>query len=200
METHTSDERAYVNVMESLVAQEVGKQLLEVPAKVRRYLKMEEVVTFALNRLPAMYASSERGWQCQRQVAKRDLQRKIQNAVHQAIVAVQVDPLRLSQPINADKNQDAEAVLEALQNLFQLPDLDWAAALKKLDNLKKDSCTLEEFINQQRSAQDLTNQNSPIQQTYRHYQSSLQSVKLSQEVLSQPKEALFGWDNPIYQL
>ncbi len=39
------DQRVYVNVMESLVTQEVGKQIKETPPRIRRYLRMEEVVT-----------------------------------------------------------------------------------------------------------------------------------------------------------
>ncbi|HEY9887440.1 MAG TPA: late competence development ComFB family protein, partial [Candidatus Obscuribacterales bacterium] len=111
----SAPERAYINVMESLVAQEVGQQFQAVPARIRRYLRMEEVVTYALNRLPALYASSEKGWQCQRQLAKRDLHRQIKDAVRQAIMAVQVDPLRLSQPLQVSHNEEAEAVLQALR-------------------------------------------------------------------------------------
>lgn len=132
-------DRKYINVMESLVAQEVGKQLQTVPARVRRYLKMEEVVTYALNRLPTLYACSERGWRYQQQLAKRDMQRKIGDAVRQAIAAVQADPLRRSQPIALSRNSDAEGVLQALKDLLQIPDLTWSTAISKLQDLQKDA-------------------------------------------------------------
>jgi len=130
------ENRHYINVMESLVAQEVARQLQDVPTRVRQYIKLEEVVTYALNRLPALYASSERGWQYQRQLAKRDMQRQIKDAVRQAIAAVQVDPIRLSQPIQLECQQEADAVLQALRSLFQIPDLNWAAALDRLRALQ----------------------------------------------------------------
>ena len=134
-----AEQCTYINVMESLVAQEIGQQLQHLPTRIRRYIKIEEVVTYALNRLPALYASSERGWEYQRQLAKRDLQVSITNAVRQAIAAVQVDPLRHSKPILLTQNQEADAVLEALQSLFKVPDLDWSTALEKLNALKHEA-------------------------------------------------------------
>ncbi len=133
---HTED-RTYVNVMESLVSEEVGQQLDKLPLRVRRYIKAEEVVTYALNRLPALYASSEKGLQYQRQLARRDMRSKIQDAVRQGIVAVQVDPLRLSRPLQMPQDKDAEAVLQALRVLLKTPDLDWASALQKLNALQQ---------------------------------------------------------------
>ena len=127
----------YINVMEDFVAQEVKQQLLNLPMKVRRYIKVEEVVTYALNRLPALYASSEKGWQYQHQLAQRDLQQRIQSAVRQALIAVQVDPIRLSQPIRPAQSAESEAVLQALRAFFKVPDLDWATALRKLHTLKQ---------------------------------------------------------------
>ncbi|MBE7383770.1 MAG: late competence development ComFB family protein [Leptolyngbya sp. SIO1E4] len=126
------EKSTYINVMESLVVQEVRQQLQHLPARVRRYIRVDEVVTYALNRLPALYASSEKGWQYQRQLAKRDLQKKTKAVVRQAIAAVQVDPIRLSQPIQAAQNTDAESVLQMLRAVFKTPDLNWSTALEKL--------------------------------------------------------------------
>lgn len=127
----------YINVMESFVTQEVERQLKGLPERVCNYVKQTEVVTYALNRLPALYASSQKGWQYQCQVAERELQPQIQAAVRQAIAAVQVDPIRLSHPLQMPANEEAEAVLNALRSLFKTPDLDWATALKKLQTLQK---------------------------------------------------------------
>lgn len=133
------EDRTYVNVMESLVSEEVDRQLQGLPVRVRRYLKTEEVVTYALNRLPALYASSEKGWQYQRKLAQQDMRSKIQDAVRQGIVAVQVDPIRLSRPIQITQgsNTEAEAVLQALKGLLNKPDLDWATALRQLNALEQ---------------------------------------------------------------
>ena len=97
---HPPSQRAYINVMESVVVDEVNRQLHHVPGRVRRYLNVEEIVTYALNRLPTLYASSEKGVKHQQQLAKHNLGRQVESAVRQGIAAVQVDPLRLSQPLH----------------------------------------------------------------------------------------------------
>lgn len=133
---HSVTRRGYINVMESLVIQEVDHQLQQVTDNIRRYVNADEVITYALNRLPALYASSERGREYQSQRGQRNLHRKIKEVVRQAIAAVQVDPIRLSQPIEQPQAQLSEAVLQTLRTLFGKPDLDWAMALQKLDALK----------------------------------------------------------------
>ncbi len=52
----------YRNVMEPLVAEEVQRQL---PLKLVKYLNRAQAIAYALNRLPALYATSERGWHLQ---------------------------------------------------------------------------------------------------------------------------------------
>lgn len=56
---------SYTNVMENLVAEEVARQKSKLPEKLRGYIKSVEIETYALNRLPALYASNEKGWQIQ---------------------------------------------------------------------------------------------------------------------------------------
>ena len=130
--------KTYINVMELLVAEEVDKQLQNVPQRVLKYINRSEVETFALNRLPTLYASSEKGLQYQRARALHELQQPIFNAVRQAFVAVQVDPIRLSQPIQLeDADREAEAVLQALRDWLHVPDLTWKAALRKLQKLRR---------------------------------------------------------------
>jgi hypothetical protein len=130
--------RDYINVMESVVVDEVNRQLHHIPGRVRRYLKVEEIVTYALNRLPTLYASSEKGMEHQRQLAQRNLGQQVESAVRQGIAAVQVDPLRLSQPLHLGHPPESEAVLQALRALFNLPELDWQQALVKLRELQTD--------------------------------------------------------------
>lgn len=193
-------ERSYVNVMESLVAQEVGKQLQDVPARIRRYLKMEEVVTYALNRLPALYASSEKGWQYQRQMAKRDMHRKIQDAVRQAIVAVQVDPLRLSQPLSLSSDQETESVLQALRALFQVPDLNWETALTKLNGLQKNPLAIEQVAAQNAKTWQPDLQSSHIAWTHRRRRPANSQTPISSQPSEQHDEHPAGWDNVLYRL
>ncbi|MEO1094042.1 MAG: late competence development ComFB family protein [Cyanobacteria bacterium J06638_28] len=197
-------DRVYINVMESLVAEEVEQQLHELPVRVRRYIRVEEVATYALNRLPALYASSAKGWQYQCQFAQRDLQAKIQDAVRQGIVAVQVDPIRLSRPIQITQERDAEAeaVLQTLKILFKKPELDWATALQQLNALQQQ---------RQANAVPETEKRTPFEPTaawrpgtYGHQiswkQRQQKSTSSPAQVPQQVSKGGSGWDDVHYRL
>lgn len=128
----------YINVMEALVTAEVDRHLKKLPERVLKYIKRSEVETFALNRLPALYASSEKGLHHQRDRAIKDFKPQIVSAVRQAFAAVQVDPIRLSQPLQIDQAhyQEAEAVLQALREWLRSPELTWETALLKIRTLQ----------------------------------------------------------------
>ena len=121
----TTPKRNYINVMEILVAKEVDRQLGQLPQRVLKYVKRVEVETFALNRLPALYASSEKGWEHQCDKAQRDYRAQLTSAVRQALAAVQVDPIRLSQPLDLADESESNAILQTLRDLLQQPELSW---------------------------------------------------------------------------
>jgi len=128
----------HFNVMELLVAEEVDRQLQDVPPRLARYLKRNEIETFALNRLPALYAASEQGVQYQQAKAQKQLRNQITQAVRQALAAVQGDPLRASQPLQmAVPHPQADAALKVLQQWMQSPDLTWDKALIALTKLQQ---------------------------------------------------------------
>lgn len=124
-------DRAYTNVMERLVAEEVERQKAKLPPKLREYIKTVEVETYALNRLPALYASSEKGWQLQYEKAAKSHAETVYKAVRQGIAAVQVDPLRASQPLSVRQNDESEAILATFRTMLNQPDLDWEDILYK---------------------------------------------------------------------
>lgn len=193
----------YINVMESFVEQEISRQFKAVPARVRQYLKVEEVMTYALNRLPAIYASSQKGVQYQRQFAQRDLYCQIREAVRQAVMAVQIDPLRLSQPIQAEQHQKAEAVLEALKDFFKAPDLDWADALEKINALRKNPLSAEQVAAQNENAWQPGEQR---QLTWTHRRPRprhlVNQYPQQQETAPLASNSLqnYGWDDVRYRL
>lgn len=86
----------YRNAVEPLVLQEAQRQLQKLPSKLLVSLNPEQViaqvVAYALNRLPGLYATSDRGWKFQQQQAEK-LVPEIEKAVRQGIAAVQRDPL-----------------------------------------------------------------------------------------------------------
>lgn len=127
-----SPRRAYINVMELLVAEEVEHQLKDLSPRVIKYLKVVEVETYALNRLPALYASSEKGWRHQYEKAKRELRNQIKSAVRQAIAAVQVDPIRSSEPLQIGQEDESSGVLDSLRDLLKQPDLGWDGVVSRL--------------------------------------------------------------------
>ena len=131
----------YINVMELLVAEEVERQFSRVPERVSKYLRRSEVETCALNRLPALYASSEKGLQHQLEHGRKELSAQVKAAVRQALMAVQVDPIRLAQPlcIEGGENSDADAVLQSLREWLRLPNLTWETALPKIQKLNQRS-------------------------------------------------------------
>lgn len=96
--------------MEDLVAEEVRTQMALLSPRLTQYIQRTEVETFALNRLPTLYASSQEGWLHQVKRARDEYQVKIKTAVRQALAAVQRDPLRSSTPLFPDKE---EALSEA---------------------------------------------------------------------------------------
>ncbi|MFE4106446.1 late competence development ComFB family protein [Almyronema epifaneia] len=131
----TAPKREYINVMEILVAEEVAQQLKKLPSRVSKYVKRAEVETYALNRLPALYASSEKGWEHQVEKAQGELRSKIVHAVRQAFAAVQIDPIRLSQPLNLQEEVDSQAILQAFRELLKQPDLSWEDVLKRIKSI-----------------------------------------------------------------
>ena len=124
-------DRAYTNVMERLVAEEVVRQKAKLPPKLREYIKGIEVETYALNRLPALYASSEKGWQMQYEKAGQTHAVTVAQAVRHGIAAVQVDPLRASEPLSVRQNDESEAILTTFRNMLNQPDLTWDDILYK---------------------------------------------------------------------
>lgn len=112
------------NVMESLVAEELERQLQHLPYKTARYIDGAEVAAYALNRLPALYATSKRGWQQQRQRGEGDLKQQVVKAVRQGIAVVQQDPLRMSVPLEQE-GTESQTALRELKELLQQEGLSW---------------------------------------------------------------------------
>ncbi|MDX2228335.1 MAG: late competence development ComFB family protein [Leptolyngbyaceae cyanobacterium bins.349] len=115
----------YRNAMEPLVIQEVEEQIKKLPSKVAQYINKTEAIAYALNRLPALYATSERGWKQQQIKANQGMQSQIKAAARQALVAVQRDPIRSTTPLKVDGDRDASVALQELKELLHANDLSW---------------------------------------------------------------------------
>lgn len=114
------------NVMEALVNQEIEKQLPKLQPKLARYINKIEVMTYAMNRLPALYASSQKGWNHQMLRAKKEFGNQVTVVVRQALAAVQRDPLRVEIPLKPKQEVESQAALDQLKILLQDEQLTWS--------------------------------------------------------------------------
>lgn len=118
------------NVMEILVKEEINKQSSRLPSNIIEHINLLEVATYALNRLPALYASSQQGFNRQKLKGHAKYATEITQAVRRGFAAVQQDLLRYSKPIVESEEislnsraQELEEAKQALQVLTKyLPD------------------------------------------------------------------------------
>lgn len=113
------------NALESIVVVEAHAQLKHLGQSAREAINLSEIVAFALNRLPTLYASTSRGWLQQRKRANNELRNQIVSTVQHALLGVKRDPLRKSTKIAASKVETPAHVLAKLQKLFNKPSLLW---------------------------------------------------------------------------
>lgn len=113
------------NALEEIVVVEVQEQLKQLNKASRETINLSEVTAFALNRLPALYASTSRGWLQQRKRAHNELKNQVVSAVQHALLGVKRDPLRKVTQIAASKVETPAHVLAKLQQLFSKPSLVW---------------------------------------------------------------------------
>ncbi len=115
----------YINAMETLVEQEVEQQLKSLPPKAASYLNRLELVAFALNQLPSLYATSERGLEYQLQRGRMKYATPIRQAVHRAIMAIQRDPIRSVAPLQAKQSPMMQEVLNRMRLLLNNEKISW---------------------------------------------------------------------------
>lgn len=114
----------YKNVMELLVEEEVARRYRALPARVATYVNQIEWVAHALNQLPPLYATSEKGLQHQLQQGRSKYKMEISQAVQRAFAAIRRDPLRSSTPLRSPQAPFRE-VLSQLRFLLRNEQLEW---------------------------------------------------------------------------
>lgn len=107
----------YQNVMEIWVNNEIDRQLKNLSENLLKYINRIEVATYALNRLPPLYASCQEGLARQEQQAKK-YKSKIHETVRQALAAVRRDPIRMSTPLMSPEEVQYEQTLRELIDLL----------------------------------------------------------------------------------
>lgn len=105
----------YRNAIEPIVIQEVEQQLERLSPSILQYINSAQIIAYALNRLPALYATSKEGWNAQQLRAKKQMKEQIVTAVRQGLAAVQRDPLKISTPLVLEDEVKGETKLEKEQ-------------------------------------------------------------------------------------
>ena len=100
-QSQPEEEGIKINVMEKLIAEETNRQMKAYPPTITKDVRKLDVITFALNQVPPLYASSEEGIAYQTQIAKDTHQKDIKMAVQQAIATVRRNPFRNTTPIQS---------------------------------------------------------------------------------------------------
>jgi hypothetical protein len=114
----------FSNVLEKLVVIVAQHLMRDVPQAVSSQIAMTEVSAYALNRLPPMYATSDRGYKLLRQRAQVDLTKEITAQVRQAILKVGRSPKHAKTPLPLAKfEEEYDLALDELKQILNCPDL-----------------------------------------------------------------------------
>ncbi|HEY9696658.1 MAG TPA: late competence development ComFB family protein [Trichocoleus sp.] len=127
----------YKNVMELLVEEEVVRQCKVLPSRVATYINPEELVAYALNQLPALYATSNQGLEYQIQKGRVKHRPEIEKAVQRAIAAVRRDPLRRYTPLNLAQATPLREVLQQIRRLLKNDQIEWEAVPSAVEQALK---------------------------------------------------------------
>jgi hypothetical protein len=112
----------YKNVMELLVDDEIDRQTGHYTKEDAQSINRIEVATYALNRLPPLYASSLEGVNVQHKRGQEEFGDRLATAVTQALDIIHQHPLRMTTPISTPNEAvDIEAELTlARQDLEEI--------------------------------------------------------------------------------
>ncbi len=113
------------NALEELVIEEAEAQYKRLGADVKKRVDLSEVIAYTLNRLPPMYATTQRGWVQQRKKAQQELGTSITKAVRNGFLSTQSDVLRQNDPIPAHELISQARSLFKLRKLFNKDYLKW---------------------------------------------------------------------------
>jgi Late competence development protein ComFB len=125
---------AYRNAMEVLVQEEVEKQVRALPARSTAYINRLELIAYALNQLPSLYATSEKGFEYQVQRGRSKFGDQIVQAVRRALAAVRRDPLRTYAPLQTpQQSAPLREVLNELRLLLKNDKVDWDTLPREIE-------------------------------------------------------------------
>ena len=121
------------NVLLEFVYREANAQIQGLGSGIRYKYNIDEVIAYALNRLPPMFASTDVGLQTKRQECIA-IQADITKATRQALIGVRRDPLREPQPLEDIELANAPYALLDVQEQLGWKNLMWCDLPKALED------------------------------------------------------------------
>jgi hypothetical protein len=113
------------NTLEELVIEEAESQYNRLSSDIQNRVDLSEVIAYTLNRLPPMYATTQRGWAQQRKKASQELGSAIIKTVRNGFLSTQSDALRQTDPIPTHELISQARSLFKLRKLFNKDYLKW---------------------------------------------------------------------------
>lgn len=115
----------YKNAMEVLVEEEVNRHIQRLSARTVAYINQTELIAYALNQLPALYATSEKGLEYQLQRGRNKFAPQVTQAVMRAFAAIRRDPIRNCVPLKGQQSAPSADVLRQLRLLLKNDKIEW---------------------------------------------------------------------------
>jgi Late competence development protein ComFB len=131
--------KTYLNAMEILVEEEVERRIQQLPEAHRAYLNRMEIIAYALNQLPSLYATGEKGLTYQLQLGRTQHAAKIQQAVQQSLSAVLRDPILNYEPLRLQASAGMRDVLKRIRTLLHNEQIDWETLPEILEALVRNT-------------------------------------------------------------
>lgn len=188
----------YKNVMEMLVEEEVLRQHKALPPRIASYVNPAELVAYALNQLPALYATSQKGLEYQLSRGRAKYHQQIAQAVQRALAAIGRDPLRASSPLTEQQSIPLREVLHQMRLLLRNDKVDW----ESLPNAVEQALRL---ASQGGITWDASYGSRSVQPPSRRSTYGIRAIRSesNSQPLSSPhraedsEEEPFGWDDPL---
>ncbi|PZU96788.1 MAG: hypothetical protein DCE90_09095 [Pseudanabaena sp.] len=112
------------NVLLEYVYKEANAQIEGLGVGIKHKYNLEEVMAYALNRLPPMFASTDFELQVKRQECDK-LRDQVFKAVRQSLIAVRRDPLRQPEPLADVELANAPFALRGVREILNSRTLTW---------------------------------------------------------------------------
>lgn len=136
---NNSNNQVIRNVMEVLVSEELARQISSYSPSITNSINSLDIISYALNRLPSLYASSEEGFNYQKLKGEMKLRKQIEAAVKEGLDKVFQEPERPFQPLTEFVVRETKEEKQVKQILLELnhiaPNKDPYFLLKTLEQM-----------------------------------------------------------------